>query len=448
METVRAHCRSLDTSGHLRPLNAAKSRDGGLQEFRNAWRPLIACSVGLGLGLSPLPPFSAGIMATALGAKFGWPRAEIMGTLMIVPFMLVFLGRYVGRLVDRFGARAVAIASTGGLGLAQFLLAAVGSNLIAFYIGWGLLAILGLGTLPMTYAKVINSWFVQSRGTALGVVLALSALGGVIIPFLLTSTLERFGWRGGYVALGMLPLLVALPVLVAWLKEAPTDVDVAGVPAHAGTGMSVREALTGYRFWALALGALSLASGVSAITPNLFPLLIDHGMAKDAAAQALAGLAISVTIGRLISGFLLDRLWAPLVCALMVLPATFCLNLLADPTLTGLPVMAAVVTLGLIAGAEFDLVAFMTARYFGERHFSELYGMQFAAFGIGAGFAPAISGAIHDRVGSYTPVLHVAIGLLIFSIIVILTLGRYPKREQDVAAGPGQTVAATVRSEG
>lgn len=398
----------------------------GLGEFRRAWRPLIASSIGLGLGLSPIPPYASGIMASALEAQFGWPRAEILGTLMIVPVALLVLGRFVGRLVDRLGARKVAIWSTAGLGLAQLLIAAIGTTLVGFYIGWALMAVVALGTLPMTYAKVINGWFVRSRGMALGISLAATGLTGAFVPFALTAALDAFGWRGGYAVLAAMPLLFALPILTSWLREAPAGITETNDVTHA-TGLTVAEALRGYRFWTLAAASLALAFGVSGLLPNLYPLLLERGLDAMTVKSALAALALSVTGGRILSGFLLDRLWAPTVCAILVLPTVVALSLLASPGLTGAVIVGSVVTLGLVAGAEFDLIAFMTARYFGQKHFSEIYGMQYAAFGLGAGFAPATFGALHDRLGSYTPIIVLSIVLLLAGTALNFTLGHYPR---------------------
>jgi MFS family permease len=110
-----------------------------------------------------------------------------------------------------------------------------------------------------------------------------------------------------------------------------------------------------------------------------------------------------------------------------VLPAVIALSLLASPNISGQVMVGAVVTLGLVAGAEFDLIAFMTSRYFGQRHFSEIYGMQYAAFGLGAGFAPATFGAIHDHLGSYSPVIGLSITLLLVGTALNFALGRYPR---------------------
>lgn len=415
-------------------MNSNGNETSSLDEFRRAWKPLVACAMGLGFGLSPIPPYTSGIMAKALETEFGWARADVLGTLMLVPIALVILGRYVGRLVDKVGPRKVAIGSTIGLGLGQLLIASIGSSLPGFYIAWGVMAVLALGTLPMTYAKVINGWFQKARGIALGLALASTGIAGAVLPFVVLKMLAAFGWRGGYFGLAAMPLLVSLPVLLIWLKEAPRAA-VGDVVAAALDGIEVKTAMRGYRFWAIATGSMALAFGVSGLLPNLFPLLVDRGIPEAQATSALAALAMSVTAGRILSGYLLDHIWAPIVCAVLVIPAVAALMLLAAPGIGTAVMLASVVTLGLVAGAEFDLVAYMTARYFGQRNFSELYGMQYAAFGMGAGFAPAAYGAMYDRLGSYQAGIYLSIGLLLFAIAINFTLGAYPRG--FVPAGEG-----------
>ncbi|UAJ09117.1 MFS transporter [Glacieibacterium megasporae] len=394
-------------------------------EFRRGWRPLVACSVGTGLGLSPIPAYTAGIFATALQKQYGWPRGEILFGIIFVTAALVLLGSSIGRLTDKIGARRVAITSTIGLGIALMLLSTTGSNILTFYAGWVLIALVSLGTLPMTYAKVITGWFEHARGLALGIMLASTGISGAIFPFYLNALIAGPGWRVAYLGLGALPLLIAVPVLLVWLKEAaPREGPTAAVEAD---GLSVREALRQYRFWAAAIAALCVGAGTGGLMPNLMPLLADNGLTPGAATKVLAVLAISVTIGRLLCGWMLDRLWAPLAGTILIIPATIAaVALTTQPGVVGSTV--AVAAIGLIAGAEFDLVAYMTGRYFGRRHFSELYGIQYAIFGLGAGIAPASYGAIRDHLGSYHPVLLISAGLFVASAAILLTLGRYPAR--------------------
>lgn len=402
---------------------------GRWREFSAGWRPLVATSFGLGLGLSPIPAYTAGIMAVAMEKQFGWSRGEIMGTLMLTPIFLVILGRHVGRLVDTQGPRKVALISTVGLGIAQLLLAAIGSRLALFYIGWAVMAVVALGTLPLTYAKVINSWFKQARGLALGIALSSSGVSGALLPLFLNNLIGHYGWRAGYLGLAALPLLIALPVLFFWLHMPTAPALEADAKVAPQGGSSVHDALRSPRFWTLAGATLALSFAVGGLMPNLLMLMLDRGIDKTTATGALSALAISVTAGRLISGFLLDRLWAPLVAAILILPTAGALCMLANPAMSAGVMAGSVVTIGLLGGAEFDLIAILTGRYFGQRHFSELYGIQFAVFAVGAGFAPATYGALHDRLGSYTPTIYLSVGLLVAATGLFLSLGGYPRAD-------------------
>lgn len=402
-----------------------------LEELRRGWRPLVACTVGIGFGISPIPPFTAGIFATALQKDYAWPRGEILAAIMFMTLGLVLLGSSVGRLIDRIGARKVAIGSTIGLGLSIAAMSAINANILSFYACWAVMATVALGTFPMTYAKILNGWFDRARGLALGISLASTGVTGALYPFYLNPLIASHGWRVGYLGLAALPIFIALPVLLLWLKEPPKDAQ--SVIAAPVDGLAVRVALRQYRFWASALAGMALAAGTSGLIPNLMPLLTEHGIAKTSVAQALASLAISVTAGRLIAGYLLDRLWAPLVGLALVIPSTIGVALLATPGTGYYTSIVAVVAIGLVAGAEFDLIAYMTGRYFGQKHFSELYGLQYAIFGLGAGIAPAVYGALRDRLGSYQPVLAISAIMFMLAAALLLTLGRYPRRFDTAA---------------
>src|SRR6185503_10726987 len=86
----------------------------------------------------------------------------------------------------------------------------------------------------------------------------------------------------------------------------------------------------------------------------------------------------------------------------------------------------AVILVGFAAGAEFDLVAYLSARYFGMRHFGVIYGVLYAMFVSASGLAPGLFGRVFDATGSYALALHVAAATFIAGALLVLTLGRYP----------------------
>ena len=81
---------------------------------------------------------------------------------------------------------------------------------------------------------------------------------------------------------------------------------------------------------------------------------------------------------------------------------------------------------GLGIGAEIDLMAFFTSRYFGLRDYAKLYGAIFGIFALGVGIGPALSGASFDRFHSYTPAFALFVILLAIGCLVFLRLGPYP----------------------
>ncbi len=131
--------------------------------------------------------------------------------------------------------------------------------------------------------------------------------------------------------------------------------------------------------------------------------------------------------GRAASGVLIDRFWAPGVAAgFFVAPAAGCLLLMFEPhSVPAAGVAAALI--GLAAGAEFDLLAYLLAKYFGLRRYGAIYGCASAAFGFAAGGAPLVFAAVFDRTGSYDLVLKVAAGAFVLGGLGLLGLGPYPK---------------------
>jgi cyanate permease len=86
--------------------------------------------------------------------------------------------------------------------------------------------------------------------------------------------------------------------------------------------------------------------------------------------------------------------------------------------------LIAVITLGLSAAAEIDLVAFLVSRFFGLKAYGKIYGSQLSIFYLGAAVGPLAVGMSFDITGSYTQVLYAAIGVLLFGSVVIGGLGK------------------------
>ena len=397
-------------------------------EFRRAWPVVLASAFGAGSGAVPIAFYSFGALIGPLTAAFGWSRAEVTAAPLFLTVGGLVAGVGAGALADRYGARRVVLASQVLLVLAFAAMALLpqspaGRSLPLFYLGYALIAVLGAGTMTMTWTRAITGWFVVGRGLALGLSLVGTGLIGALLPTYVNRLVAAFGWQGAFLGLAAVPLVLGIPVTLAFFRE-PEEAGRKGAeaPAIDDGGFSLREALATRCFWQMVVSFAIVAVAISAVNVHAVPLLTDRGV-TPASAAALAGLiGLAVTGGRLVSGFLLDRMSGPLLAALMFgLPALACLLLVVAGTnlwLCGL----AIAVVGLAAGAEHDIAAYFCARYFGRRHYGKIYGLLYTLYGVGAGLGPFIAGWVVGNSGDYRLALHGGSALFAVAAALILTL--------------------------
>ncbi len=396
-------------------------------EFRRGGPVLVAAALGTAFGASPIPFNSIGPFTKPLAEEFGWGRGDIQLALFWFTAAVVVTVPFVGGLADRIGVRKVAIGALALFGASFAALAFTPASLFAFYLLWVVMGALGAGSTPVSWTRAVNAWFAHNRGLALALTLMGTGLTAALLPSLATWLIEQYGWRRAFLGISLLPLAIALPVAV-WLFREPDARDSMQLAAPARlTGVSVHAALRDYRFWVIAGSILCVAIGVGGSVTNFQPLLMDRGFDPPQAARVAGVIGVSVIAGRLLAGVLIDRYWAPLVTLpMLALPALACI-LLAQPEV-GMPAaLLSAILIGFAAGAETDLVAYLTARYFGLAHYGRLYGLQYAVFGFASGISPFLFGKVFDVTGSYRPILYVAAVLFVVGAVSLLSLGRYPR---------------------
>ncbi len=399
-------------------------------EFRRGLRPLIAATVGAGCGLTSIPFYTHGVFVVPVAGSMGWGRGETQFAFAFLMMSAIVTAPAVGVLIDRFGARRIALVSIPLLGATFGGLSLSGSGIWSYYLLWICMAVLASGTLPVTWTRVVNTWFDKRRGLALGLTMSGTGIAAALSPVLAASLIETYGWEVAYRILGIVIVVIALPIAALWLREAPrTSQDM--LKGSAGAGVRLSDALRTLRFWILGLAFLCVSVGIGGLITNLVPMLLDRGLDPGSAAEYAGFVGVSVIAGRLVTGFLIDKLWAPgIAFAFLSAPAVSCL-LLSVGLQSDVWLAIAALIVGLAAGAELDLIAFLVSRYFGLRHYGAIYGAVFVFFAVGSGFAPAVFGSVYDRFHTYTPILVVAASLFVVGGSLLLLLGKYPElREQ------------------
>jgi predicted MFS family arabinose efflux permease len=373
-----------------------------------------------------LPFYAVGSLTKPLTDANGWSRSDVQTAILLCVGVGAAVAPLVSRLVERYGPRPVAIGGLLGVSASFFLAAAAGSSIMLFHASFILMAFLGAGSNPISWTRGIVTSFERELGLALGLTLTGTGICAILAPQFTTWMIARFGVQMAIAGLGLIPLVIALPLVLLFFRPVPPSAGYPDHPTAASDGMTLAEARRTYRFWALFTSVACIYLAQAGIITNLIPAIGDRGFSAHDAANFQSVLGISIIVGRVAIGLLIDRIWAPGVAAVVTsLPVLACLTI---PESSGyLPILASTIVLGLATGAELDFLAFLTARYFGTRHYATIYAVIYAALAIAGGVAPFGFAAFYDHFGSYTPAFHIAAGLYAVGSLLVLTLGRYPK---------------------
>jgi len=402
-------------------------------EFKRGFRVLVAAFLGISIGITSLYFYTVGLFIKPLQAEFDWSRSAISSAILAGALVLAATSPLVGALADRFGVRLVAGLSLLGLSGGFFLLSGTSSSFVGFLLLTILLHVLGAGTTPVVFTRMINQWFDRARGLALGIALAGTGITGALAPRLIAGFLEEHGWRTSYQLLALVILLLTPLVIILIKRHVPAGKQNADKAGSTGVvdslGLTFDEVIKSKTFWMMAFLFFCVSIALGGIVIHLVPLLTDAGVPVTRAATIAGALGASVILGRVLTGILLDRYFAPrIVMTLFSITAGGCIALAVGGA--DLAVFAAV-SLGFSMGAEVDFIGYMVARYFGLKVYGEVYGLLYAIFILGMSFSPMLVGFIYDTQRSYDCALWLAAGLLITASVAATRLPAFPSFQQE-----------------
>jgi MFS family permease len=401
------------------------------------WWVVPTAAVGLMLGTAPIISYSFGVFLKPLSGSFHAGRAAISLAFTLHNLVGAFSIAATGRLIDRYGARKLIVPFSVIFGVLLLCAEAVSGKLWQLYLFYLALGIVSCGTGPVPYSDVVSHWFDRSRGLALGVMMLGLGVGAIIMPPLAGHLIVTFGWRAAYAVFGAAVLIISVPLVLAFLKETPDEMDllpdgaaqVDAQPPRAGgeDGVSWHDASRGRTCWVMFSAFTLVSLSLGACLVHMAAILSDRGSAAQAASLASSLLGLALLIGRVASGYLLDRFFGPYVAASFFGAAAVGIALLWA---TRAPefAFAAAFLIGLGLGAEIDIMGYLAGRYFGLRSFGEIYGYLVASFAAAGGLGAYLMGAGFDLTGSYDLPLAAFFLATVVSILLITRLGPYSYR--------------------
>ena len=372
------------------------------------------------------------IFVVPMSEEFGWGRTQVAGATTAGAILGAALAPFIGRLVDRFGARAVLTAGGAVIGLACVSLSVM-QTLLGFYLAFTAARIADQGGVKIAASVSVGKWFQRYRGRVTGLVFFIETAGVIALAPITHLVIGQWGWRGAWLGLGALMFVLGVIPCALWVRRQPEDMGLAidgGKPAanedagestspamaHEPRSLTLGEAARRPGFW-VALTALFLgSSAVAGPGLHLVPYLTERGLNATAAVSAISVMATAGAAGAILSGVAADRVsprW--LMVALYVTGAAALLLLAQTDTLAETYVV--VVLMGLIGTGVNTLTPLMWAANYGRGSLGSIHGVGRASQVLGFAVGPLASGMAYDSAGTYRGVF------LALAVVVLVAAG-------------------------
>ena len=414
--------------------------------FKNRWWAVVGSLLALTAGQGAINVYAAGVFLKPIAQEFGFGRGVVSSAIGLTNITTALAIPFLGRLMDRYGVRPVLLPTIALFALTTASLSMLQPSVGLLFLMFAVQGIVGTGSTPTPYAKVVSGRFDTQRGLALGIALVGTGLGTALVPPFAGWLLRNFGWRWGYVGLACAILALGfIPVALLFGAQAkkPTVVKAGVADASAVVpGLDFGEAIRTWRFWALALAFFFGTCTITGSVIHTVPLLTDRGMAvRDAVAIVSVG-GMALIIGRLISGWIMDHMQARYAGVLFLLCPFLGISIYLTKALP--PIFGLILLTG-GAGAYLNLVGYIVPCYFGLRSFGAIHGFIFGCAIMANAAGASILGYCFQWWHNYNPGFTLFLGFDIFAVLLFLQLGAYKFPPRAKPAAPPQPEAATAR---
>ena len=167
--------------------------------------------------------YSYGVFFKAIAAEFGDSRLGVGVGISVTQVVGAILAPFIGRALDRYPLKHVMGLGATAMGTGFLLLGFV-QNPLQFYLVLGLFIGFGAGAMgQLATSKLVSNWFVLKRGTALGLAATGISVSGVVMPAITAWIIGEYGWRNGFVAYGVITLMVVVPIVLRFVVSRPED---------------------------------------------------------------------------------------------------------------------------------------------------------------------------------------------------------------------------------
>jgi MFS family permease len=387
---------------------------------------IVVTCIGLGA------VFTLGVFLQPITEAMGWSRAGI-STAALLNFLCMGAGSFFwGALSDRLGTRGVVLLGGGLLGLG-LVLASQAATLGQFQLLFGVLLGFAAGSFFAPLTATTTRWFTQHRSLAVALVSAGLGLGASTVGPLARWMISSYDWRIAMQMLGNLAWLVIIPAALLVREPAATAPDAVPTATTGADGreLTVAQALRTPQFAALALTFFACCAAHSGPIFHMVTHAMDHGVPAMAAATVLSVAGLASLSGKVVCGFVADRIGAKrMLLAGLALQAVSVSLYLFTRDLASFYALALV--FGFSYGGVMPLYAILVREYFGARIMGTIFGAVAFASTLGMALGPWAGGWLYDTYGSYFWLYMGSFGIGLGAVAIAVTF-RPPRAPRPLA---------------
>jgi sugar phosphate permease len=383
----------------------------------------LTLMVSNGMSISGLSVFDESLLN-----EFGWNRGELKFRDMVTLGVTGIAAPFLGVLLDRYGVRACMIVGWVLLGGAYYLYSSINSlgDLYLVHVILGFVLILnGLNAGVI----LVSSWFVEKRGTAIGIALVGTSLGGAIFPQYGTAMIQSLGWRQAYLSELIFPLVLLLLTIFV-IRSKPEDrgmLPYGGSAedggSHTNEGMEYGDAIRSRSFWALAVIACTTFYTVLGTQAHIFLHMRDMDFSVQTATNAISLFFMCALVGKFVFGLISDAIGPKKVFYLNI--AVMLAGAVALASMNATVLWGSVVAFGLGWGGVYTVLQLSAINCFGLKAAGKILGTITVLDAIGGGLGIWLTGVMYTSQGSYQLPFMIFCGLIVVALIAI-TQVRYP----------------------